>query len=114
MEAEKWVVHKLGSSPFSRLGGVSGLDVTVHFVISSVPYGTRSRAAKSSHDCRRTFTDFESNVIPICRTVSVRRYGCVCTSVVLPMVFTGWGGKDEVMLSTVWVDVSKLYTVRAK
>lgn len=37
MEAEKWIVHKLGSSPFSRLGGVSGLDVTVHFVISSVP-----------------------------------------------------------------------------
>lgn len=30
MEAEKWVVHKLGSSPFSRLGGVSGLDVTIH------------------------------------------------------------------------------------
>lgn len=30
------------------------------------------------------------------------------------MVFTGWGGKDEAMLSTVWVDVSKLYTVRAK
>lgn len=82
-------------------------------VISSVPYGTRSRAAKPSHDCRRTFTDFESNVIPICRTVSVR-YGCICTSVALPMVFTGWGGKVEAMLSTVWVDVSKLYTVRAK
>lgn len=29
------------------------------------------------------------------------------------MVFTGWGGKVEAMLSTVWVDVSELYTVRA-
>jgi hypothetical protein len=99
MDSQEGILDELGLGPFTRLDTVVGFNVSIHCKIFLSKYISKEQRHKN----QRTFANLEANVVPVYVTpqVSTQRSQTRQSRENVPMVLTGGGGKEDVILESV-------------
>jgi hypothetical protein len=100
VDAEVWGGDEGGGGPFSGLFGVGGFDVAVDWEDGLLEVWTREQKRWLVW---YTFTDLETNVVPVCSSESaiMAGYDDGRDGGVIPMVLTGGGGNEVAIVNVI-------------